>query len=126
MVPKNGVLGEEPRLAWSVFRAAAVDEIFSSRSGACRGGGIAFAAREGGSFGARLAIDGAPIIGGEQLGISVRHGGGAAASGIDALPAPRERAGNDPIAILSTEVLASCFINVGRRSFAALLPFFSA
>jgi hypothetical protein len=113
---------------WSVFRAVAVDEIFSSRSGACRGGGIAFAARDGGSFGARLAIDGVPLMddGGEQLGNSVRHGGGAAPSGLDALPAPRDRAGNEPIAILSTEMLASCFIRLGRRSFAALSPFFSA
>ena len=112
MVPKKGVLGDgdEPAAApacWSVFRAA-VDEILSSRSGACRGG-FAFATRprEGGSFGARLA-DGAPIIddGGEQLGIRVRHGG-SAASGLGRL-APRERAGNvNPIA--STELVASGF-----------------
>jgi len=74
MVPKKGGLGEP---AWSVvFRAAVVvAEIFSSRSGACacRGGGrFAFAASEGGSFSAWLAIDD------EQLGISVRHGGSAA------------------------------------------------
>ena len=65
--------------------------------------------------------------GDEQLGIRVKNGGSAAASGLDALPAPRDRAGNDPIAILSTEVLAKlCFIRLGRRSFAALSPFFSA
>ena len=124
MVPKNGVLGDGPAPAWS-----ALDEIFSSRSGAGRGGGgFAFTAKEGGSFGARLAIDGAPLldVGGEQLGIKVRNGGRAASSGLDALPAPRDRAGNDPIAILSTEVLVSCFISLGRRSFAALSPFFSA
>jgi hypothetical protein len=129
MVPKKGGLGAP---AWSVvFRAAVVvAEIFSSRSGAracaCRGGGrFAFAASEGGSFGARLAIDG------EQLGISVRHGGSAVCPGLDALtlPAPRDRAGNNPIAIPSTatEVLASCFSPGARRSFAAaLLPVFSA
>ena len=102
MVPKKG---DEPAAApacLSVFRAA-VDEILSSRSGACRGG-FAFATRprEGGSFGARLADD----DGGEQLGISVRHGG-SAASGLGRL-APRERAGNvNPIA--STELVASGF-----------------
>ena len=103
MVPKKG--GDEPAAApacWSVFRAA-VDEIFSSRSGACRGG---FACdtrpREGGSFGARLGAD----DGDEQLGIRVRHGG-SAASGLGRL-APRERAGNvNPIA--STELVTSGF-----------------
>ena len=105
MVPKKG---DEPAAAppvWSVFRAA-VDEIFSSRSGAWRGG-LAFGTSEGGSFGAARLIE----DGDEQLGIRVRHGGSA-------VLAPRERAGNDdnPIAMASTELLVASGFSLGRCS----------